>query len=148
VAVVEDAEELVRLRHVMLSSFDHVPAGPWEDTAVETLQERLPEEDPTLVAFVIDRPGGLAACAVGTVEYRLGGPKNPSGEVGYVFNVSTDPDYRRRGYARACMEALIQWYAERGITKIDLKASPDGEPLYSSLGFVRTPDPAMRMTLG
>ena len=42
------------------------------------------------------------------------------------------------------MEALLDWFRERGVRKVDLTASADGEPLYASLGFVRTPDPAMQ----
>ena len=48
------------------------------------------------------------------------------------------------GKLAACMAALMAWFAERGVRKIDLKASPEGEPLYASLGFARTADPAMR----
>jgi GNAT superfamily N-acetyltransferase len=126
--------------------------GPWQWAAAETLRKRLtdPETDATMVAYVVetpDRPGTLAACAVGTIEYRLGGPENPSGEIGYVFNVSTDPDYRRRGYSRACLLALLSWYRRRGVTRIDLGASPEGEPLYRDLGFVRRGTPAMRLKL-
>jgi GNAT superfamily N-acetyltransferase len=143
-----DAEELVRLRKVMQDS--HIGPNPdvsWQPAAVDTLGKKLADPAGDLTAFVVERPGGLAACAVGTIEYRLGGPGNPHGMSGYVFSVATDPDMRRRGYSRACMEALLAWFRERGVSKIDLRASSDGEPLYASLGFVRTPDPAMRLTL-
>jgi GNAT superfamily N-acetyltransferase len=143
-----DAEELVRLRKVMQDS--HIGPNPdvsWQPAAVDTLRKKLADPAGDLTAFVVERPGGLAACAVGTIEYRLGGPGNPHGMSGYVFSVATDPDMRRRGYSRACMEALLAWFRERGVSKIDLRASSDGEPLYASLGFVRTPDPAMRLTL-
>ncbi len=33
------------------------------------------------------------------------------------------------------------------MTTVDLRASPEAEPLYRSLGFKRTRDPAMRLTL-
>jgi GNAT superfamily N-acetyltransferase len=153
-AVPDDAPELVRLRGVMQASMSgRVSApGPWQRAAAETLRKRLtdPGTDASMAAFVVDapdRPGALAACVVGTIEYRLGGPDNPSGEVGYVFNVATHPDYRRRGYSRACMLALLSWYRRRGISKVDLRASAEAEPLYRSLGFARTPDPAMRLKL-
>jgi GNAT superfamily N-acetyltransferase len=101
-----------------------------------------------MAGFVVDRPdGGLAACALGTIEERLGGPEGPGCDVGYVFNVATDPDQRRRGYSRLCMTALIGWFRERSVRRVDLRASADGEPLYQSLGFVRTADPAMRLRL-
>lgn len=34
--------------------------------------------------------------------------RNPLGADGYVFSVATDPDARRRGYARACVDALLE----------------------------------------
>jgi hypothetical protein len=42
------------------------------------------------------------------------------------------------------MTALLGWFDGLGIGVVDLRASTHGEPLYASLGFVRTPDPAMR----
>jgi GNAT superfamily N-acetyltransferase len=147
-ATPEDAEELVRLRKVMHDSHRGPdPDVSWQPAAVATLRDRLADPAGALTAFVVERPGGLAACAVGTIEYRLGGPGNPHGTSGYVFSVATDPDMRRRGYSRACVEALLAWFRERGVRRIDLRASADGEPLYASLGFLRTPDPAMRLTL-
>lgn len=148
-AVPADSEELVRLRQVMLDSVTGVqPDAGWQPAAVATLRDRLSDPDGTLTAYVVDRPGGgLAACAVGTVEYRLGSPGNPEGTCGHVFSVATDEDMRRRGYSRGCLKGLLGWFRERGVRKIDLRASPDGEPLYASLGFVRTPDPAMRLSL-
>jgi GNAT superfamily N-acetyltransferase len=151
-AIPADITELIRLRAVMLSSMDGtaVPPGPWEDSAADFLAERMADARPTLAAFVVDqpdRPGSLASCAVGTIEYRLGSPGNPGGAVGYVFNVATDPGHRRRGYSRACMEALLAWFLANDVRKVDLKASRDGEPLYTSLGFQRTIDPAMRLVM-
>jgi GNAT superfamily N-acetyltransferase len=151
-AVAEDAPELVRLRGVMLSSISGavLPSGPWQEAAAQSLRIRLAEPDGTLMAFVVDSPhrvGMLAACVVGVVEHRLASPENPTGEIGYVFNVATDPGHRRRGYSRACMEKLLDWYRQRGITRVDLRASEEAEPLYRSLGFERTRDPAMRLSL-
>jgi GNAT superfamily N-acetyltransferase len=61
--------------------------------------------------------------------------------------VATDAAYRRRGFSKACMTALLQWFAERGVHSIDLRASADGRPLYEALGFRVTRDPAMRLAL-
>ncbi|WP_305786695.1 GNAT family N-acetyltransferase [Symbioplanes lichenis] len=147
-AVPADAAELMRLRAVLLSSMgDDVTDGPWQAAGASHLRAKLGGD--TLAAFVVDAPGGpgLAASVVGAVDERLPGPRNPSGLVGYVYSVATHPEHRRRGYSRACMEGLLQWYAARGVTKIDLRASPEGLGLYESLGFRRTSDPAMRLDL-
>jgi hypothetical protein len=50
--------------------------------------------------------------------------------------------------AQASFAAFVADKGDRpgaGAGVIDLRASPDGEPLYASLGFVRTTDPAMRL---
>ncbi|MEV0807416.1 GNAT family N-acetyltransferase [Micromonospora sp. NPDC050200] len=147
-----DAAEIVRLRGVMLASIGGAepPPGPWQPAAREVLRERLADPADVMAVFVVDapdRPGLLAACATGTVERRLGGPGNPSGLTGYVFNVVTDPGYRRRGYSRACLTGLLDWYRDRGVLKIDLRASAEGEGLYRSLGFRDTPGPTLRLSL-
>jgi ribosomal protein S18 acetylase RimI-like enzyme len=151
-ATAADAAELVRLRDVMLAGMARQEAADdgWREAARETLRTRLDEPNPVLVAFVVDRPdrpGALAACAVGFIQVRLARPGNLTGETGYVSSVATDPDHRRRGYSRSCMTALVDWFRQRGIATIDLRASAEGEPLYRSLGFARTPDPAMRLRL-
>ena len=148
-ATIDDVPELVRLRGVMLGSISgqHPASGPWQESASRTLRERLPAG--SLAGFVVERPdepGRLAACAVGVIEQRLAGPTNPTGAIGHVFNVVTDPDHRRRGYARACMGALLDWYHRRGIVRIDLNASAEGGPLYRSLGFTPRTVPSMRLS--
>ncbi|WP_406402692.1 hypothetical protein OH805_25910 [Streptomyces sp. NBC_00879] len=86
-ATPDDAEELVRLRKVMQDSYlgPH-PDVSWQPAAIETLRRRLADPDGDLTAFVVERPGGLAACVVGTIEYRLGGPGNPHGVSGQVLS--------------------------------------------------------------
>ena len=138
----DDAPELVRLRTVLLDA-------AWDDSWCEPARQAIIDglASGTMAAFVVDRPGGggPAACAVGVIDNRLGRPGDPSGRAGYVLNVATDPDQRRRGHCRACMTALLDWFRARGISRVDLRASGEAEPLYRSLGFDRTADPAMRL---
>jgi ribosomal protein S18 acetylase RimI-like enzyme len=150
-ATPDDADELVRLRAVLLRSAGRKVTwnDDWCEPARQSLGKRLADPASSLAAYVVDRPGGtgLAACAVGLIEERLGSPANPFGLSGYVFSVATDPDQRRRGHARACLTGLLEWFRARGVRAVDLRASAEGEPLYEQLGFVRTADPAMRLAL-
>ncbi|WP_210586711.1 GNAT family N-acetyltransferase [Streptomyces sp. GESEQ-35] len=153
-ATAEDAEEVLRLRQVMIDSVSSGKSAKgvtdWHTESLPTLRARLADPDGDFAAFVAghpERPGALAALAAGTVDYRIGRTGNPHGLVGQVFSVATDPDVRRRGYARACMEELLVWLRERGAGHVLLNASPDAEPLYASLGFTRDSDPSMRLLL-
>jgi GNAT superfamily N-acetyltransferase len=60
------------------------------------------------------------------------------GAEAYLLNVYTEPAHRRRGVARALMDAMLAWCRARGITRFALHASDEGRPLYESLGFIAT----------
>ena len=144
-AVVADAPEVARLRSVMLAAVhgaDGAAPGPWVEATVARLRQWA--DDPDVAIMVVDRTGGLAACAVGTIEHTLGDPHNPEGLRGRIFNVATDPEHRRRGHARACLAALLAWFDARCVPMVDLNATAEGEPLYRDLGFVTRTVPAMR----
>lgn len=146
-ATEHDCADIIRLRKLMHDSMGTVgrPEPGWEKAASDLLRTQLRSPAPYLMVYVVDGDNGPAACATGMVQNRLPSPRNASGLVGYISNVCTDVAYRRRGYARACMTGLMDWFNRQGITRMDLRASAEAEPLYASLGFERTTDPAMRL---
>ena len=56
----------------------------------------------------------------------------------YLLNVYTEPEARGRGYAKRLVQALMKAARERGTTVMTLHASPQGAPIYRSLGFKLT----------
>ena len=62
---------------------------------------------------------------------------------GEVVNVVTRAEARGRGHARACVTAVLAWMDDAGVARVSLAATPDGEPLYRSLGFTARPWRAM-----
>lgn len=137
-ASIEDAWELTRLRRVMLKSFQEIHDEAWEYACKDTFEQALADQDGMIQAFVVDAgdfPGKLAACAVGVIQQRLPSPDNHSGLIGYIQSVSTDPGYRRRGYARAVVEATLEWLDSCDVPKTELSATTMGDELYRELGF-------------
>lgn len=123
--------------------------APWRAAAARWFAERLTRET-EFAAFVVDDPelGPAVSSAVGTCEHRAPGPSSLSGLRGHVFNVSTEPVARHKGYARACTEELLRWFAEEtGATTVDLHATADGARLYESLGFEVPRFPALQLRL-
>lgn len=137
-ASVEDAWELTRLRRLLLKNFQEIHDDLWEYACKDAFEQALADQDGMIQAFVVDAgdfPGKLAACSVGMIQQRIPGPDNHSGLIGYIQSVSTDPDYRRRGYARAAVEATLEWLDSCGVPKTELTASSVADDLYRELGF-------------
>lgn len=146
-ATAADIDEIVRLRQLLLENWIECPDNGWRESTAEILRRRLAGPEPTMAVTVVDAPGNpgtLAACATGTIEERLPSPRNMTGRIGWIFNVSTDPEWRRRGYSRACMEALLDWYEDRGVLMLELLATEEGQGLYKQLDFRVAEEPAMR----
>jgi ribosomal protein S18 acetylase RimI-like enzyme len=142
-----DIPELVRLRALLFGGLSETgwgappPGDEWRRACADALRERL--ADDMVEILVIDGDTGLAACGIGAIDRRLPSPYNPTGLIGHVFGVVTDPAHRRRGHSRSIMEGLLGWFTDRGVRRVDLNASQDGEPLYRSLGFAEHPDPTL-----
>jgi GNAT superfamily N-acetyltransferase len=144
IASLDDVDELVRLRQVMFDEMDHPAGDPaWREACAAFLRETMATG--TTVSLVAGDRDRLVSCGTGVTFRRVPGPANPSGRYGYIQSVVTERPWRGQGLARAIVAGLLDWYRQRGIHRVDLHATGDGEPIYRSLGF--TPDlayPEMR----
>jgi len=101
------------------------------------LAEALPRRE--YVGFMVEADGSVVAGGGLFVRRLLPRPGWPTGgDEAYVLNVYTEPAHRRRGLARALMEAIMAWCDARGMSRVTLHASDDGRPLYETLGFLQT----------
>ena len=142
-ATAADVPELVRLRGVMLAAMGLGEDPSWEPAVEAQLRTGL--DDGRFFAAVVDGdgPGHLAGSGVGMVWERLAGPGD-GGAFGYIQSMATDPSWRRRGVARAVIELLLDGFRARGVTRVGLHYTTDGEPLYRSLGFTEPRQPELR----
>lgn len=89
-------------------------------------------EDQRIVAsaslWLMDWPPSV----VGRSEYR-----------GSLFNVYTEPEFRRRGLAKQLTQTALDWCWENDIDTVVLHASDQGRNVYESVGF--TPTNEMRI---
>lgn len=62
---------------------------------------------------------------------------NPTGKIGLVSSMFTDPGYRRLGIARELLSRVVNEAREYGCGVIHITASDMGVPLYLNFGFVK-----------
>lgn len=142
-ATPDDARELVRLRTVMFAALGPVPTGGWESRCEDVFRHRLAQDDAFAVYVTDTHTGQLAACAIGTYTPRLPSPRSTAAHVGAIHAVAADPAHRRQGHATACLTALLDWLDTHDCSRTELRASHDGQALYTRLGFTRMNDTFM-----
>jgi ribosomal protein S18 acetylase RimI-like enzyme len=91
--------------------------------------------DRDFVAWIADVQGRAVACAGLMWFAHPPGPVNPAGKEAYILNVYTRPEARRKGLARALMDLAVGEARAAGTTRIWLRASAEGRPLYEAMGF-------------
>lgn len=136
-ARLEDVSELVNLRFLAISEAlggDTNQRTPEFETLVcEYFLKSL--SDQTYFGAVAE-VGGQLVSNNGLVLYRKPPAfKGTSGLVGYVTNVYTKPEFRRRGIASELMKLLVEYAKRAGAGKIHLGTTDEGRGLYHKFGF-------------
>ena len=135
-AGIADADELTELRLEYLKEDN----GLLERNDAETIRSALPNYfqkhlNKDLFAYVIRENGIIVSCAMLLIVLKPMSPAFINGKTATVLNVFTCRPYRRKGYARMIMDALIADAEQQNIAVIELKATEDGYGLYRSVGF-------------
>jgi GNAT superfamily N-acetyltransferase len=137
VALPTDAALVARHRAQMfmdMGKLDEAARAAFEELATDRLRILL--EQGTYRAWFVLGPEG-AVVGGGGVQLRtlLPRPEDVCGKEAIVLNVYVEPAFRRRGVAWALMQQVLAWCSGQGIRRIVLHPSPEGLPLYQSLGF-------------
>lgn len=61
----------------------------------------------------------------------------PSGKMGILSSMFTDPDYRRKGIAKELLTRVVNEAREYGCGTVQITASDMGVLLYTDFGFVK-----------
>jgi len=61
----------------------------------------------------------------------------PTGRIGLLSSMYTDPDYRRRGIAKELLGRVVEEAREYGCGAVQITASDAGVLLYTDFGFVK-----------
>lgn len=131
-----DIDALVELRIAYLREDN----GSLENSDLAAIRKDLPgyyqeHLNRDLLVYVIRDRKTIVSCAFLLVVEKPMSPAFINGKTGIVLNVYTRPSFRRKGYAGAIMNALIDEAKEKEIAVIELKSTEDGYPLYCSVGF-------------
>lgn len=143
-ATVEDAALLSEVRKLQLIDEGIAPDCDIDAELDTFFRKWLVSKD--FLQLIAEENGKLLSTAA-IVYYDLPPSfTNKIGVRGYVTNVYTAPEHRRKGLSKMLLEKLLENARSRGIKKIWLGASKLGRPLYEKLGFIQQ-ESYMELTL-
>ena len=149
-ATISDVPSLARHRPAMFRDMGKLAPHherPLADATAVWLRRAMPRGD--YLAWVAEDDGrtivGGAGVYLRAILPRADEPETLEfGPEALIVNVYVEPEWRRRGLARALMIAMLDALEARGIRRVLLHASVEGRRLYESLGFTATNE--MRLT--
>jgi GNAT superfamily N-acetyltransferase len=148
-ATPDDVDVLVDYRLKFLADYAGAERAPDEERVAKKLRayfrEAVPRGD--FVAWLAERDGEVVATS-GMVVWQIP-PNNsvPTGRQGYVLNMYTVPEARRRGICAALLEKMIEEARALGLSRVHLHATREGEAIYRRRGFVEPGDAELLLRL-
>ena len=143
-ADLKDAKLLSEVRKLQLIDERIDPSCNIDEELSAFFKKWLQSED--FIQLIAEENGKLLSTAA-VVYYDLPPSfTNKIGVRGYVTNVYTAPEHRRKGLSKKLLTLLIEDAKSRGIKKLWLGASQLGRPLYEKLGFIKQ-ESYMELTL-
>jgi GNAT superfamily N-acetyltransferase len=141
-----DIPEILRQRRGMYEAMGHSDAFALEAMSARSA-EYLPKamSDGSFRAWLACAEGGAVGGGAVIISPWLAHPDDLECRRATILNIYVDPDFRRRGIARALVQTILAWCKAEGLARVTLHASDAGRPLYESLGFEASNE--MRLTL-
>jgi GNAT superfamily N-acetyltransferase len=125
-------------------------AGELDEIMVNALRKQMTQyfakatADNSCISFIASCAGEVAG--IGSVHCREmpGNFRNPSGKWGYIMNMYTAPQHRRKGICKRIVNELVEEASRYGVTGFELHATHEGEMVYKQEGFVIHNEPTYR----
>ncbi len=113
---------------------DHMDTSELESA---TKQYFLSHINKDLISWGIVQKGKLAAVGSLCLFNRIPYKGNLSGLEGYILNIYTSLQYRKKGYANQILDAIIEYSYKNDIKRLWLNYSENGKCLYMEKGFTQ-----------
>ena len=147
-ATLADMPIIVAHRHQMyedMGAADPAIHAAFEAHFLPWLRERL--ENGRYLAWFAETPAGQVVAGVGLwLQDWPPGYTDWSPFRGYILNVYTHSDHRRKGLARLLVQTALDWCCANGIARASLHYSDQGRTLYEAMDFQHSNEMQLNLT--
>lgn len=134
-ANLSDIEGLLSNRMDFIYSLKGIKAPKiFEDWTYDYLKAHL--EDGTFAAWIAEIDNRIVAACMLCITQQIPTPICRNGKIGYIYNVFTLEEYRKRGIATDLIKSVQDYAIENEILALSLSATDDGYSVYEKQGFL------------
>ncbi|MEH7464795.1 GNAT family N-acetyltransferase [Bacillus thuringiensis] len=144
-ATIEDTEELVELRKVLLSGGDTHYASKneeedlaWQKAYREWIKENISNENVVILVGEYGEEKSICSCVIGIIDSRAPMVGSLNGKVGWGQSLVVREDKRGLGIAETMMDHFHNWFKENDVHKIVAESSKMAEKFNSKMGYKLT----------
>ena len=139
-AVIEDCKALTEIRIANLDEHEKTEPGNERELLRKTIQQYFETAiaDGSLITWLAC--DGSKIISTSGVSFFTATPSlsNLSGMTGYITNMYTYPDYRRRGIGGKLLELTVEEATALGCGRVVLYTTKMGKAIYERFGFVES----------
>lgn len=133
---IDDVESFLNLRLNLFYELKEIELNEdIEDLKKSTRDYYLKNIDKNLISYGVFEEDKILSIGSICLFERIPYIENLSGKEGYLLNIYTLPEYRKKGYGKNIIEKLLEYSKDIGIKKLWLNANDEGKKLYIKLGF-------------
>ena len=146
-ATYKDIPDLVRLRRSMFQSMNFTDQSVLDECDVAN-ERYFTNAIPNGIhhAWVAENKSGIIGCGGLVIDVHPPGPTNLTGQIGYIMNMSVNPEYRRQGIAKDIFKAILIHLEENKIATASLHPTEMGRSLYEKFGFTNANEMRLKLS--
>ncbi|WP_308576418.1 GNAT family N-acetyltransferase [uncultured Fusobacterium sp.] len=133
----KNVEEFIKLRMELFKELGEIKEKDnIEELIWETKQYYLQHIKKDLYCWFIEIEEKVVAVASMCTFCRIPYYENPVGVEGYILNVYTSLNSRKKGLATKLVKEIIEFSKNNSIKRLWLNSSEAGKNIYKTLGFI------------
>ncbi len=148
-ASINDIETLIEYRIIFLKESYGAPSPEKESHLRKSLFEYFTKSfsDNSFISWIAEYENNSVGFSGLVIREQPGNFDVPNGRTGYILNMFTLRDFRKKGICNSLFRKLIDESKQLNLDKIELHATEYGEPIYRQFGFIEPHDKALELKL-
>jgi GNAT superfamily N-acetyltransferase len=144
-----DIDIIIEYRIAFLKEIQGTPSLEQESYVRQTLRQYFTNalQNDTFISWIAENNNTPIGFSGMVLRDQPGTFEMPHGKTGYILNMFTVKEFRKKGVGSLLFQRLIEEAKERKLDRVELHATNEGEPMYRKFGFIEPHQKVLELNL-